>query len=258
MIEFKLPDLEPVEISDDFKVVSKGYGWQLVSNNKVAFEILGPGRKRDRLLDEYEQEQKRLLKKPVIAQEPLRETFYEEPITKTANVAPPVIQIESEQFLDEVTVFIPAKDEWFEARVVKSLSPTILILELTTGDRVTCIPPFVTESPGGHILCLPVDTIGAVRMEYFDGRYRALEYRVDSEPLSLDETAQIFSWNTTRNIGKAVRPCGCHIFIANTLDETIYGTVYNGDWIRYKLERSKSRKGWVGVDARKIEGEKHE
>jgi hypothetical protein len=245
MIEFKLPDLEPVELDDSFKVVSKGYGWQLVSNNKVAFEILGAGRKRERLHVQYEEEQDRLAKKPaVVVQEPLRETFYEEPIAVKA----------TKPVDSEVTVFIPAKDEWFEARVVKSLSPKILVLELTTGDSVTCIPPFVTESPGGHILCLPVDTIGAVRMEYFDGRYRALEYRVDSEPSSLDEKAQIFSWNTTRNIGKAVRPCGCHIFIANTLDESIYGTVDNGDWIRYKLERSKSREGcWVGVSAQKIE-----
>ena len=85
----------------------------------------------------------------------------------------------------------------------------------------------------------------------FRRRYRALEYRVDSDPLSLDETAKIISWNTNKNIGKAQRPCGCHIFIANILDERVYGIVGVGDWIRYKLERSITRNGWVGVWHRK-------
>lgn len=259
---------EPVELDETFEVVREKRGRKTVSNGKIAFDIVSRGRVYDRLLADY-QKQLTKAKSPVaiIASEPLRQTV-EAPIVAPAPVAvTPVAsattavideKAESEEFVQVSgeEKYVPSPDEWFEARVVKSHNPKLLTLELTTGDRLPCVPAFVTDSPGGHVLCLPVGTIGSVRLELFQGYYRALEFRVDGEPASLDEKARIIRWRHEKNNGKAERVCGCHLWIVSAHDDWVHGTIDVGDWVVYRLERSRTRGNWVGVGAKKIQGER--
>lgn len=264
-IEFR-PDGEAVSIDDSYHEVpsSRHPRRRLLTNGRHCIEVIAPGKKRNRWLAEYERQQ---LLKPVavIASEPFRKTVEQEVVAPAVVVVPKPVptpaapavveQAEAEEFLEAVTereLYVPSPDEWFEARVVASRNPKIL-LELTTGDQVSCLADVVTVSPGSHVLCLPIDTVGSLRMELVNDHYRALEYRVDGDPAQMDETAKVIRWNPQRTFGTARRPCGCQIFIAYTIDENIFGVIHVGDWIRYELRRDRSKDGWVGVEARKIE-----
>ena len=258
-IEFKLPDLEPVEIDDDFEIVSEGYRRQLVSNNRIAFEILGRGRKRDRLLAAYEQEQGRLLKaKPVVAVEHLRETVYTEEVAEIANVAPPIIQIdeqaETEVFFEtlaaeEAPPFIPRTDEWFDCTLKDKLHNSYsAILELSNGQLVWCHERDFTVRNAGHSLCQK-GAKAVVRIEKnLEARryeFRALECQliVDGEEKESHVTGEITHW--TGSLGSARMGCGCSLQIA-TASRYEELELAVGDHVEFDVVWKDKLQKWVG------------
>ena len=264
-IEFR-PDGSTIELDDSYKEVlgTRRVGRRLWSNGHHAVEIV-IGKKRERWLAEYEQE-KRLKAKPVttVSDVPLRQT---EPVEDNivaisprsqivvADTPPTVIDevAESEEFVAAVAAnYEVGPDDWFECVVQRvSRNGRALILQLENA-TATCVPRKVTESPGDHKSACLVGMTGAVRLEIVGGVYRALELQILKEPSARRETAKVTWREPARNILKAIRPCGCQIFIAGILDEIIYGEIKVGDDVAFDLERSRSKGNWIGLRARKI------
>jgi hypothetical protein len=257
---------EPVEVDDDFQIIFEDKrGRKLISNGRVAFEIIARGKLYDQLLLDYELKQQ-LKSKLVttVSVEPLPQTIVPEEAVKpepveqvvTVEVIPPVSQVdeqtEAEQFVEAVTDYQLSPDDWFECVVQRvSNNGRALILQLENA-TATCVPRKVTESPGDHKGACLVGLTGAVRLEIVGGVYRALELQILKEPSVLRETAKVTWREPARNIFKAVRPCGCQIFIAGILDEVIYGEINVGDEVTFELERSRSKGNWIGLRAKKI------
>lgn len=150
--------------------------------------------------------------------------------------------------------FLPLPSEWFDV-CIKRLSSTgrFLILSLSNDDDVVCIPKAITESPGLHKLCLPPGTTGAARIEIVDGKFRALEAQFEGTPPT-EEIGQVIRWDDDRMRGHVERPCKDWLFIASTDGrEGTYGIIRLGDWVRFRLERSTTRSGYVGISAHKID-----
>ena len=251
-IEFRVSDDSPVEVSDTHQEISARGRKRFLVDGGRAFDVWR-GKHRERLLAEYEQ---RLRTKPVatVSSEPLRQTIVPEEIVKqepveqvvVADVAPPIV-------VTAATDYELNPDDWFECvvqRVSRNGRALILQLENTTA---TCVPRKVTESPGDHGMACLVGMIGAVRLQIVGGVYRALELQILKEPSVLRETAKVAWRDPLRNIFKAVRPCGCEIFIAGILDEVIYGDIKVGDEVAFDLERSRSKGNWIGLRARRID-----
>src|SRR6266404_4005757 len=246
---------EPVEVGDDFGVVlhDKSKRRKLVSNGRVAFEIISRGKLYDQLLLDYELKQRRQPKTtvqeaaPVVAvAEPVavKEIFPE----RVADVAPRTVINEQAEVQEPYSL---SSDDWFECvvdRVSRDGRQLILSLENATA---TCVSMKVTESPGSHSMACLVGLTGAVRLEIVGDVYRALELQVLGEPSVLREEASVVWWDPIKNIGKAKRiSCGCHIFVGSY--DIVYGEINVGDEIVFDLERSRSRGNWIGVRARKL------
>jgi hypothetical protein len=150
--------------------------------------------------------------------------------------------------------FVPQASEWFEIRVERlSDNGHYLFLSLTTNDLVVCIPKTITESPANHKLCLKPGHVGAARIELVQNRYRCIEAHFDGALANEEEIGQVIRWDDDRMRGHVERPCKDWLFIAGTNGrEGTYGIIRLGDWVRFRIERSKTRSGYVGVSAYKI------
>jgi hypothetical protein len=266
-IEFR-PDGEPILIDDTYREVkcSRRVGRRLFSNNRHAVEIV-VGKKRERWLAEYEREQQ-LKAKPVttISVQPLRETVEPQkmavavtvPIQK--QVARPIDeQAEAKEFIEAVTPFIPNPNEWLWAEVHRwNVDKQLLIVVLSNGETVSCIPKLIVDSPGAHKACLAPKTTGSVRVELVRGKYRCLEAIFEGETAS-EEIGQIVKWDTDHRRGWATRPCGDWLYIVDDspghgrFENTEEYVVGEADWISFQLVRSEKNDRFIGVKVRKIE-----
>jgi hypothetical protein len=251
---------EPVEVGDDFHVVlhDNSKRRKLVSNGRVAFEIISRGRLYDRLLSEYEFE-RRLKKEPVVtvSTEPLRETVVPEEIVKPEPVeqAAEIVEVTTPAQTDVEEPYSLSADDWFECVVQRvSRNGRTLVLQLENA-TATCIQLKISESPGDHKCACLVGLVGACRLELVGDVYRATELQVLVEPTTLREEARVTWRDPVLNICKAERPCGCRIFIGGIADEAVYGEINVGDDIVFDLERSRSKGNWIGVRAKKISPE---
>ena len=150
--------------------------------------------------------------------------------------------------------FVPQDSEWFEVRVERlSENGHYLFLSLTTNDLVVCSPKTILQSPAGHKLCLAPGHVGAARIKLVQNRYQCIEAHFDGELPNEEEIGQVIRWDDDRMRGHVERPCKDWLFIAGTDGrEGTYGIIGLGDWVRFRIERSKTRSGYVGVAAHKI------
>lgn len=263
-VVFKFPDFEPVKIGDDFRIISNSKGKAVVTNTQQAFTIVSPTSKRHkRLIAVYQQQEIKPEPQTEIVAPRLstQEEVQQEPvITSNDYIEGTESPVVSEAVNEEK--FVPLPDEWFEVRVQHLLSNRLsLILSLTTGDSVICHPKTITESPGNHKLCLAPGTVGAARIELFEGRYRCIEAQFDGAPTATEEIGCVTKWDHDRSIGWVERPCGDWLFISSTDGrEGTYGVIGLGDWIRFKIGRSRNpnRSGFVGLEAHKIDPPREE
>jgi hypothetical protein len=153
--------------------------------------------------------------------------------------------------------FLPLPSEWFKVRLDRlSDNGHFLILSLTNDVEVVCIPKAISESPGGHKLCLAPGSNGVARLEIVDGRFRALEAQFEGTS-PVEEIGRAVRWDDNRLRGWIQRQCGDWLYVASSNgQEGAYGVIGVGDWVRFKIERSKSRSGYVGVAAHKIDAPK--
>jgi len=154
----------------------------------------------------------------------------------------------------EIETWRPTPDEWWTVRLDRlSNSGRFLILSLSNNEEVVCLPKAVTESPGLHKLCLPPGTIGVARIEIVEGKFRALEAQFEGTP-PVEEIGKVIHWDDSRLRGWVQRQCADWLFVASSNgQEGAYGVIGVGDWVRFDIERSKSRSGYVGVAAHKID-----
>jgi hypothetical protein len=262
---------EPVEVGGDFHIVSQDRRSRrkLVSNDRVAFEIISRGKLYDQLLGEYELG-RRLKKEPAVTVsiKPLRETIVSEEIkpepvkqVAVADVPPLVIdeQAEAEQFIEAVTPFIPNPNEWLWAEVHRwNADKKLLIVALSNGETVSCIPKLIVDSPGAHKACLAPKTTGSVRVEMVKGKYRCLEAIFEGETAD-EEIGRIVKWDTDHRRGWVTRPCGDWIYVVDDspgrgrFENTEEYVVGEADWISFQLVRSEKNDRFIGIKIRKIE-----
>jgi hypothetical protein len=255
-------DGTPIEIDDSFKAVTHKGPVRVITNGKQAISILGPGKKRDRLLAEYLARQKPKPKIEAMVPEvkiaPAAVEVVEQFIDATPHAQ--IVQTDEEaeqEFLNAVPADVrerykPLEDEWFLVRVVHRdwKSGKYLLLELSTGDIVYCPWQRVTRSPGNHSLCLPLQTECSVRMKLDRGKYWALEMQTEGDAPHGFSRAQITGWYGMA--GNAYRECGCPIFIiCPTTDWQIGSEIKVGDWVEIAY-RPSDKRGWVGFIQRKI------
>jgi hypothetical protein len=252
-VEFR-PDGTPIEIDDSFKAVTHKGPVRVVTNGKQAISILGPGRKRDRLLSEYLARQKPKPKIEAMVSEVKR--------APAVVITPPPIALvadedeTAQEFLNAVAVddqelYEPQEDEWFQARVLHTdVKRRYLLLELSTGTTVYCPWQKVTRSPGNHSVCLPVGTECTIRVKLDRGKYWALEMQTEGdEPYSVSR-AQITVWRGMA--GSAFRECGCPCIFVVCSREIDEATIHVGDWVEI-IHRPSEKRGWAGIIKRKIE-----
>ena len=255
---------EPVEVGDDFHVVLDGNSRRkkLVSNGRVAFEIISRGKLYDQLLLAYESEQRRKQTPKTVVQAP---EVVEQ--IEVAEVATPTVEVAKQAELHETVdiapsvnaateePFVPQSNEWFEVRIEQlSKSGRALLLSLTTGDEVFCDPKTISASPADHKLCLSPGSLGAARIELRNGRFECLEAQFEGNPSAKEEIGRVVNWSSDKLCGWVARPCGDWLFVVNTNGkEGTYGVIEIGDWVRFNVDRSKKRSGYVGTMAHKID-----
>jgi hypothetical protein len=244
MIEFKM-DGTPVDIDSSYREIqaTRRVGYRFLTNGKIAFEILANGKRRDRLLADYEQfkERERLLEpQPEIAQESLRETP-EEPIV--ASVIPPVIS-EPE---------VPNENDWFDG-VIKNVLPRgrDCVVELTNNSLAIVNEREFTEKDQGHSLCLKGRpcwiriklNAPAHRHTYL---YKGLECQVqilagDSKERS-QNSGTVLNWTGSR--GAARMDCGCSIQIGTaSIDDQL--DLSFGDRVEFDIAYNDKLHKWLG------------
>jgi hypothetical protein len=278
-LEFKWPGksnsrrhqtYEPVEIGSSFRVVleDKRSRRKLITNGTSAFEILKRGKLYDRLLAEHEFKHRSKVPAITVSIKPLRETIVSEEIkpepvkqVAVADVPPPAIdeQAEAEQFIKAVTPFIPNPHEWLWASVHKwNVDKQLLIVALSNGETVSCIPKLIVDSPGAHKACLAPKTTGSVRVELVRGKYRCIEAVFEGETAN-EEIGRIVKWDTDHRRGWVTRPCGDWIYVVDDspghgrFENTQEYIVGEADWISFQLVRSEKNDRFIGVKVRKIE-----
>jgi len=259
-VEFR-PDGEPVLIDSTYSEVpgSRRVGRRLFSNRRHAVEVLSPGKRRDRLLAEYNQQ---LSPKPktevVVVSEPKEAPVAVEvlqPVTTTAVVDTQNDDEAAQEFLNAVStddeeLYEPHEDEWFAAHIVHTdVRRKYLLLELSTGATVYCPWQKVKRSPGNHSLCLPLGTECVCRMKLDRRKYWGLEMQVEGEEPHGVSCARITKWHGVA--GSADRECGCpSIFVLcpRELDSTTFSV---GDRVEI-VHRPSEKRGWIAIIQRKI------
>lgn len=201
-LEVRSPELEVIELDDSFAPITHKGRVRVVSNGVQAISILGPGKKRDRLVTDYLARQK---PKPKI-----------EVIVPEAQAAPPIIeQTEAEQVIEAVEPWIPDPNDFFDCTLSSRLGAAVIIGELSNQELVWVHERDITVRPNGHSLCLPKGTKMFVRLALNTKnprfQFRALECQIEDEQKESHATGAITYW--TGSLGSARMGCGCSIGI---------------------------------------------
>jgi hypothetical protein len=75
-------------------------------------------------------------------------------------------------------------------------------------------------------------------------------------PSSGEEIGRVINWSEAKGCGWVERPCKDWLFVFSDRQEHIYGAIGIGNWVRFTVDRSKKRSGYVGTAARKMEAPK--
>lgn len=223
MIEFR-PDGEPLEVTDDYKTISERSGFRLISNGHRALTVLS-GKREKKFRAIYETAQSAAVAhqavtvvvhpspapKPVepVATDIETELAKQRQATSTGGSNPQLREILPEaegrardkaadvdgdfatvwQNIIAAEEWQPEPNEWYSATLVES-SPEkfAAIFELDGGYRVRSLLSKITQSPGGHISCLPAGTPASLMVKRYGDMFRALEVVIPGKPPADVET----------------------------------------------------------------------